>query len=103
MMEMQKRKTIDDDSAAIDNKKVKITKEDEENNQETIVDDDEVEEFFAILKRIRVAMKYFDEKAKIVDGDSCGGKKLMAAEKPRNPALLPEDFEGQECVEDNGS
>lgn len=102
-MEVQKRKRIDDDDEAIDNKKVKFTKEDEENNKEAIVDDDEVEEFFAILKRIRMATKYFDEKAKIVNGDGGDGEKLMAAEKPRNPALLPEDFEGQECVEDNGS
>uniref|UniRef100_M1BAS8 Uncharacterized protein n=1 Tax=Solanum tuberosum TaxID=4113 RepID=M1BAS8_SOLTU len=102
-MEVQKRKRIDDHNEAIDNKEMEVTKEDEENNKETIVDDDEVEEFFAILKRIRVAMKYFDEKAKTVGSDGGGGEKLMAAEKPRNPALLLEDFEGQECVEDSGS
>lgn len=57
-MEVQKRKRIDDEE--IENKQVKIMK-DEEENEGTIVDDDEVEEFYAILKRIRVAMKYFEK------------------------------------------
>lgn len=88
-MEVQKRKRIDDDN---EDKEVKVTKEDDE-NKGTMVDDDEVEEFFAILKRIRVAKKYFDDKANTV-----GGGRKLTAEKP---ALLPEDFEGQECVVDN--
>ncbi|MCD7450603.1 hypothetical protein HAX54_007399 [Datura stramonium] len=93
-----KRKRVDDDNEEIDNKEVKVMKEDEE-NEGAMVDDNEVEEFFAILKRICVAVKYF-KKFNVVDGDIV--RKKLKAEKPRNPVfLLPEDFKGQECVEDN--
>ncbi|KAJ8564725.1 hypothetical protein K7X08_001185 [Anisodus acutangulus] len=97
-MEVQKRKRIDDNEE-IDNKEVKIIKEDEE-NKGTMVDDDEVEQFFAILKRIRVAVKYFEKANNAAVGGGAGKK--LTAEKPQNiPAFLPGDFEGQECVEDN--
>lgn len=96
-MEVQKRKRIDDEK--IENKQGKIMK-DEEENEGTIVDDDEVEEFYAILKRIRVAVKYFEKVNAVGSGGS--GHKFTAA-KPWNPTFLPEDFDtvkGQD-VEDN--
>ncbi|MCE3050959.1 hypothetical protein HAX54_048598 [Datura stramonium] len=89
-MEVQKRKRIDDDNEEIDTKEAKIVKQVE-------VDDDEVEEFFAIIKRIRVAVKYF-KKSNTLDG---GGEKNLTREQPRNLVFSPEDFKGQECVEDN--
>lgn len=98
-MEVQKRKRIDDEK--IENKQVVNIMKDEEENEGTIVDDDEVEEFYAILKRIRVAMKYF-KKVNAVGGGGSGHK--FTAAKPWNPAFLPEDFEndkGQEFVENN--
>lgn len=52
------------------------------------VSEEEVEEFFAILRRIRVAVKYFDESSKSVE----------KAAKRWKPSSESEDFE----VEANG-
>ncbi|GFP96599.1 hypothetical protein PHJA_001804000 [Phtheirospermum japonicum] len=56
------------------------------------VADEEVEEFFAILKRIRVAVKYFQER-------NGGHIDLTAA--MWSPSFEPEDFEGVEKYPDS--
>ncbi|KAK8627790.1 hypothetical protein V6N13_135390 [Hibiscus sabdariffa] len=54
----------------------------------------EVEEFFAILKRIRVAVNYFD-KAK------GGGSKVKVTGHQWRPSFLLEDFQGDNLVEND--
>ncbi|KAF5745270.1 protein NIM1-INTERACTING 2-like [Tripterygium wilfordii] len=53
---------------------------------EQTVKEEEVEEFFAILRRIRVAVEYFNK------GDSKGGRD--STEKRWRPSFRKEDFEG---------
>lgn len=48
--------------------------------------DEEVEEFFAILKRIQVATRYFQRRGN-VGGD-------LTAKSPWNPSFQREDFDG---------
>ncbi|KAL8463219.1 hypothetical protein ACS0TY_033253 [Phlomoides rotata] len=48
--------------------------------------DEEVEEFFAILKRVQVAIKYFQRR------DNVGGE--STAKSPWNPSFQREDFDG---------
>ncbi|XP_057810628.1 uncharacterized protein LOC131025050 [Salvia miltiorrhiza] len=50
--------------------------------------DEEVEEFFAILKRIQVAVKYFQDRR-------CAESEMNAAAPPRwSPTFEREDFDG---------
>ncbi|KAK4358323.1 hypothetical protein RND71_023933 [Anisodus tanguticus] len=85
-------------------KQIKTEKNDGK-SKETAVEDDEVEEFYAILRRIRVAMKYF-EKRKYKDGG--GVRKNLKAAQLWNPDLRTEDIKRvvdgvkeKERVEDN--
>lgn len=50
--------------------------------------DEEVEEFFAILKRIQVAVKYFEER------DARRGADTAAAARRWRPTFEREDFDG---------
>ncbi|KAL5079621.1 hypothetical protein RYX36_008042 [Vicia faba] len=46
-------------------KKKRVTKEDEEKEENSgVPTEEEVEEFYTILKRMKVAVKYFDDKGK---------------------------------------
>ncbi|GFP96598.1 hypothetical protein PHJA_001803900 [Phtheirospermum japonicum] len=54
--------------------------------------DEEVEEFFAILRRIQVAVKYFQER---------DGGREMAAPPQWNPSFEREDFDGLKKPEGN--
>ncbi|KAL4280437.1 hypothetical protein GQ457_03G012160 [Hibiscus cannabinus] len=54
----------------------------------------ELEEFFAILKRIRVAVNYFD-KAK------GGGSKVKVTGHQWRPSFLLEDFQGDNLVQND--
>lgn len=46
-------------------KKKRVTKEDEEKeSHKSVPTEEEVEEFYTILKRMKVAVKYFDDKGK---------------------------------------
>lgn len=53
---------------------------------EEVPGDDEVDEFFAILKRVKATVKYLQER----DG---GGRRRSAA-TPWNPEFVREDFQG---------
>ncbi|OIT26985.1 hypothetical protein A4A49_37648 [Nicotiana attenuata] len=96
-MEIQKRKSLVNEE--IVTKKQKKTAKDDGRNKAAVVvpveeaEDDEVEEFYAILRRIRVAVKYFEK------GNADGGvsDRKMTAVTPWNLTLRPEDFQ-----EDNG-
>ncbi|KAE8678356.1 ERF118 protein [Hibiscus syriacus] len=58
-----------------------------------VAEEEEVEEFFAILKRIRVAVKYFEK----VKG---GGGKVTTGNQWR-PSFVLEDFDGDKNQEDS--
>ncbi|MCE3049341.1 hypothetical protein HAX54_044660 [Datura stramonium] len=67
-------------------------------------EDDEVEEFYAILRRIRVAVKYFEKG----NAEGGGAGRNLTAEKPWNSYFRQEDFKQvvdgvkeRESVEDN--
>ncbi|KAJ8570138.1 hypothetical protein K7X08_006715 [Anisodus acutangulus] len=94
-MEVQKRKCLDD--GEIETKKQKKTEKYDGMAEETAVEENEVEEFYAILRRTRVAVKYFQKG----NGNSDSGRKLTVE------TLLKEDFgevngvKVQERTEDN--
>lgn len=74
-------------------KRREAAEEDGKSNNPAAEEDEEVEEFFAILRRIHVAVKYFEK----VNGE-CGGRKATAAAsetavRPWNPSFRREDFE----------
>ncbi|KAF5751928.1 hypothetical protein HS088_TW02G00947 [Tripterygium wilfordii] len=75
-MEQPKKKREDD--AILGGKRVK-------SDGEQTVKEEEVEEFFAILRRIRVAVEYFDK------GESKGGREMR--EKRWRPCFRKDDFE----------
>ncbi|KAK4263787.1 hypothetical protein QN277_029158 [Acacia crassicarpa] len=80
-MDLEKRKRDgDDDSEQMITNKKKTTEPEEE-------DEEEVEEFFAILRRIRVAVKYFER----AHGS---GRSLTA--KPWEPSFQADDFQGDD-------
>lgn len=57
--------------------------------------DEEVEEFFAIVKRIRVALKYFQRRDDDGDGDGVRCMDGVPTQKPTwSPSFEPEDFDG---------
>ncbi|KAL3501705.1 hypothetical protein ACH5RR_036154 [Cinchona calisaya] len=99
-MEVEKRKRFDE--GEVDGKKIKGSRQEAENVEKAAaaakkeVDDGdgdgdgdgdrEVEEFYAILRRIHVAVKYFEK--------GNGGKKTnVVAAKPWSPYFEREDFE----------
>lgn len=84
-MNAEKRKRGDNEEQG---GKSKRTKGNEVNGGLT-VKDDEVDEFFAILKRIQVAVKYFDKR-------NGGTRKLT--EKGWRPRFEAEDFDGDNGV-----
>ncbi|KAK6788661.1 hypothetical protein RDI58_012459 [Solanum bulbocastanum] len=100
-MEVHKRKYIHDGELEA-KKQIKAEKND--GTAASVVEDDEVEEFYAILRRIRVAVKYF-EKGNAEGGGA--GRNLTAA-KPWSPNFRQEDVKRavdgvkeRESVEDN--
>nr|GMD15299.1 NRR repressor homolog 1-like [Ipomoea batatas] len=88
-MGVEKRKRLND--VEVPGKKARAAPA-PENDGKTInpaaAEEEEVEEFFAILRRIQVAVKYFGK----VNGESGGGGR-KAAVRPWNPSFRREDFE----------
>ncbi|KAK4423581.1 hypothetical protein Salat_1940900 [Sesamum alatum] len=78
-MDVEKRKREDDGGANV-GKKAKACQDDDG----VVPEDEEVEEFFAIMKRIHVAVKYFRERK--------GSRDLTAT--PWSPSFERQDFEG---------
>lgn len=76
----------------------KRAKAEDVNGGEETVTDAEVEEFFAILRRIHVAVKYFEK------GDGVARRELTAMEKRwiRKPSCEVEDFGEENGVKDDG-
>lgn len=60
--------------------------------------DEEVEEFFAILKRIQVAVKYFQERS---NGRRCADREIFAAAPCWSPTFEREDFDGVKTEAEN--
>ncbi|KAI3453021.1 hypothetical protein Pfo_009684 [Paulownia fortunei] len=85
-MERDKRKREDDGGASA--KRGKEREDDDGAKGVVVPGDEEVEEFFSILKRIQVAVKYFQER----NGGRCADRHLMAT--PWHPSFEREDFEG---------
>ncbi|CAA2960107.1 NIM1-INTERACTING 2-like [Olea europaea subsp. europaea] len=90
-MEVAKRKRPNDEDA--DGKKCKGQEDD--NGVRPLPEDDEVEEFFAILRRIHVAVKYFKKRNRHGDCES-----TMTA---WSPSFQREDFEEVNVVKKEGS
>ncbi|XWS23246.1 hypothetical protein CRYUN_Cryun29cG0105000 [Craigia yunnanensis] len=88
-MESEKRKREDD--GEVDGKRAKGGHA--INGGESNVTEEEVEEFFSILKRINVAVKYF-QKANVA------GRKVTG--NGWRPSFLLEDFEGDIDVKNEG-
>ncbi|XP_070043229.1 uncharacterized protein LOC142178498 [Nicotiana tabacum] len=103
-MEVQKRKCLHDGEIEV-KKQIKTEKNDGKSTAAAeAVEDDEVEEFYAILRRIRVAVKYFEKG----NADRGGASRKLTVATPWNLALRTEDFkevvgvkEEEEKVEDN--
>nr|GMD13603.1 NRR repressor homolog 1-like [Ipomoea batatas] len=91
-MGVEKRKRLND--VEVPGKKARAAPAPENNgktNNPAAAEEEEVEEFFAILRRIQVAVKYF---GKVNGGESGGGgRKATAAVRPWNPSFRREDFE----------
>ncbi|KAL2234990.1 protein NIM1-INTERACTING 2 [Sesamum indicum] len=85
-MEKEKRKRQDDGEAA--GKRGKPREENDGVNR-PVPADEEVDEFFAILKRIQVAVKYFKRR----NGHRCADRGLMT-EPLWRPSFEREDFDG---------
>ncbi|PSR88271.1 NRR repressor like [Actinidia chinensis var. chinensis] len=84
-MEAEKRKRSDDLEA--DGKRGRVG---EDNGAMTEPEDDEVEEFYAILRRIRVAVEYFEK------GNGDGGRRELKGKRKASrwsPSFQREDFE----------
>ncbi|CAI9756080.1 unnamed protein product [Fraxinus pennsylvanica] len=81
-METDKRKWVVEGGDA-DGKKVKAVKD--ESSETVAPEDDEVEEFFAILRRIQVAVKYFKNRNGKID--------LELTPAAWSPTFKREDFE----------
>ncbi|PHU02029.1 hypothetical protein BC332_27280 [Capsicum chinense] len=107
-MEVQKRKFLHEGEMEV-KKQVKTEKIDGKSKTatpseaapaaEVAVEDDEVEEFYAILRRIRVAVKYFG-KGTTVDGFA--GRNLTAATPWKSVFKRNvDDVQEKERVEDN--
>ncbi|KAL9148963.1 hypothetical protein ABFS82_12G078500 [Erythranthe guttata] len=83
-MEVEKRKREEDGEAA--NQRRGKRREDDG----ALAGDEEVDQFFAILKRVQVAVKYFRRRR---DGVRCAGRELTA-EPPWWLSFEREDFDG---------
>ncbi|KAA8529176.1 hypothetical protein F0562_034025 [Nyssa sinensis] len=81
--ELEKRKRIDNGEINGKKKKARDDIGGKKATTTTTEDDEEVEEFFAILRRIHVAVKYFEK------SDKNAGRNLTAW----NPSFEWEDFE----------
>ncbi|XP_055809499.1 NRR repressor homolog 1-like [Solanum dulcamara] len=99
-MEVHKRKYLHDGEIEV-KKQIKTEKND---GAAVAVDDDEVEKFYAILRRIRVAVKYFEKG----NAEGGGAGRNLSAAMPWNPNFRHEDFKPvvdgvkeREKVEDN--
>ncbi|KAL0446892.1 UNVERIFIED_CONTAM: hypothetical protein Slati_1817100 [Sesamum latifolium] len=88
-MDVEKRKREDDGGANVGKKAKACQDEDAAVKVVVAPEDEEVEEFFAILKRIHVAVKYFRERK---GGDPCTDRDLTVT--PWSPSFEREDFEG---------
>ncbi|KAI3467102.1 hypothetical protein Pfo_023765 [Paulownia fortunei] len=97
-MEVEKRKREDGGKA---NGKRGKPREDDDCLKRVVPGDEEVEEFFAILKRIQVAVKYFQRRNAV----RCTEDGELAAKTPWSPSFEREDFYGvkkdPECSEEN--
>ncbi|KAH7841447.1 hypothetical protein Vadar_029962 [Vaccinium darrowii] len=100
-MEAEKRKQRDTDGEVQDGKKTRLGEDNGVKKTEE-PDDDEVEEFFAILRRIRVAVEYF-EKGK-GEGPGCRRRELAAKESSsrRSTSFLRPEFEAVDGVKGPG-
>ncbi|XP_019165032.1 PREDICTED: NRR repressor homolog 1-like [Ipomoea nil] len=87
-MGVEKRKRLIDGEVPGKKARAAAAEEDEKTNNPA-PEEEEVEEFFAILRRIQVAVKYFGK----VNGESGGGGRKAAAVRPWNPSFRREDFE----------
>ncbi|KAE8705360.1 hypothetical protein F3Y22_tig00110429pilonHSYRG00839 [Hibiscus syriacus] len=103
-MESEKRKGRDDGKRAKGGEPAAVAEEEvegrsTEGGRSTVVKEEEVEEFFAILKRIRVAVKYFDKA-------EAGGSEVKVTGNPWRLRFVLEDFDGDknqdDCEEDTG-
>ncbi|KAJ4710529.1 protein NIM1-INTERACTING 2 [Melia azedarach] len=88
--EGEKRKRIDDDGKITNGKRTKGG-----NEAEQTVTEEEVEEFFAILRRIRVAVKYFEK------GNKDGRRKLT--DTRWRPCFQAEDFDEHNSVNNDSN
>lgn len=99
-MDLEKRKRLED-KELIDHKKKKkkkisvskIGSDDEKKKKKKAAvevgdDDVEVEEFFEILKRIRMAVEYFEK------GEERRRESTMVRPRAWNPSFVREDFDG---------
>lgn len=89
-MGLEKRKREDDDGS---NGRRASPREDDDGGavKGAVPADEEVEEFFAILKRIQVAIKYFQERS---NGRRCADREISAAAPCWSPTFEREDFDG---------
>ncbi|KAB1221050.1 hypothetical protein CJ030_MR3G018965 [Morella rubra] len=93
-MDTEKRKR--DDSGETEDVKEKRLKPEDGKGGESgkTVSDSEVEEFFAILRRIHVAVKYFEKRN--------GGRRELRAKDQWNPVFRAEDFQEETGVTEDG-
>ncbi|KAH6834460.1 hypothetical protein C2S53_004195 [Perilla frutescens var. hirtella] len=89
-MEVEKRKRVDDGKTNGKNGKPREDDGGLKRVAPPLPPDEEVEEFFAIVKRIRVALKYFQRR----DGVRCDDGGEPAAKPTWSPSFRREDFDG---------
>ena len=94
-MEAEKRER--EDNGELEGKRVKKKAEDCNGGKKTVTDT-EVDEFFAILRRIHVAVKYFEKGT-----NDKSSRELTAMKKGSwNPSFVLEDFVDDNGVKDDG-
>lgn len=93
-MDMEKRKRSGVNNDGGDHVEEKMMKE-KKNKMATELEDEEVEEFFAILRRIREAVKYFEKK------DDNGSGRVLTA-KVWKPSFQVDDFDGSDGEDEDG-
>ncbi|OMP06779.1 hypothetical protein COLO4_07914 [Corchorus olitorius] len=93
-MEPEKRKRRDDDVEVDDGKKDKRKGISGGESAVSDKEEEEVEEFFAILRRIHVAVKYFEK--------GNGGGRKLTMDKDWKPSFLLQDFGGENDVKSEG-
>ncbi|KAK4376468.1 hypothetical protein RND71_002764 [Anisodus tanguticus] len=97
-MDVQKRKCLDD--GKIETKKQKKTEKYDGMAEETAVEENEVEEFYAILRRTRVAVKYF-QKGNGNSDSGISGRKLTVEKLWKEYFGEVNGVKVQERTEDN--